>query len=365
MASVASLQQLVRELREVIRKIDSLPPEDLGRILDANDRAPIALLDRQIAVECEQLGILSFPHLGAPGDKDHVSEFGFIRLPYAGLTADRGRITKVGWWLTPDANWWQALNILEGLGEAKESNEHLSDDSFTLKDLLTGLGEVEWYKLRANDLHQKAQAAGNVNSPNSVGGHYSIQASIHSSQGAAKANELHSKPGVKLLNTVCLAKGKSFDRDTVAELCAALALQRGQTLDELLALDAENVVALLAETAPPKPQESRADARESSPPTESTNHPDGPYPPNSVRFSGRDAVLQPIAWHLLSYMWDRNNAPFDDVCQNVWGDPEKLVADRAVKNAILKVNAVLDAISVPWRLGIKSGHVVKKSPKSL
>ncbi len=234
---------------------------------------------------------------------------------------------------------------------------------FTLKDLLSELAEVEWYEWRASDLDKKAQAAGNVNSVNSSGGHYSIQSSVHSSQGGAKARELHSKPGVKLLQTLCLAKGRPFDKATIDELCAGLALQRGQTLDDLLPLSAENVAVWLASPSPAIPE--LHETKESASPGDLSIRPDGIYPPNSIRSSGRDATLQPLAWRLLGFMWEKESAALDDVCQEVWGDPENLVADRAVKNAIGKVNSALQSVAVPWRLGIKSGHVVKKSLKSL
>lgn len=168
------------------------------------------------------------------------------------------------------------------LPEGREQPDETT--ALTLRELLNDLGEVEWYNWHADDLEKKARAAGNPNIANSTAAHYRIQSVVESSKGNAKANELHSKPGVKLFNTVCLARGRSFSVATVSELCAALALEHRKTIDDLMPLDAEIVAAELAGINPsetPERQDGPTDESIPSAPSgftkldEYPNSPDG------------------------------------------------------------------------------------------
>ena len=94
--------------------------------------------------------------------------------------------------------------------------------------------------------------------------------------------------------------------------------------------------------------------------------PDGPHPPNRLLFAGKEMALEPIPWRLAAYMWERDRAATDDVCQYVWSERTDIVPEHALKVAQGKVNKSLTELGVDWRLGIKSGYVVKKkSRKSL
>jgi hypothetical protein len=90
--------------------------------------------------------------------------------------------------------------------------------------------------------------------------------------------------------------------------------------------------------------------------------PDGPHPPNRLVFGGKEKTLQTLPWLLIQYMWERDFAPIDDVCQHLWHDPEKMIPDRALMSAQVKANKALKELGVGWLLSRKSGYMRKVEP---
>ena len=122
---------------------------------------------------------------------------------------------------------------------------------FTLRDLLLELKDAELLRKIAEDFDKKLGHT-DAESWNRLSADDRDQFRIHYERAYRYAHELHAKPSVKRIYTVCLAKGKTFDSAAVRGICAALALQRGQTLDDLLPLDAHVVAGLLTSTEPPR-----------------------------------------------------------------------------------------------------------------
>jgi len=88
-------------------------------------------------------------------------------------------------------------------------------------------------------------------------------------------------------------------------------------------------------------------------------HPDGPHPPNCIRFNTKTVELEPIPWRLAEYMWSRDSALISDVCEYVWGEKSDAVSDSRINSARSKVNEALLKLGVTWSLGRKSGHIRK------
>jgi HEAT repeat protein len=85
---------------------------------------------------------------------------------------------------------------------------------------------------------------------------------------------------------------------------------------------------------------------------------DGPEEPDGLRWGGKRYPVPPTPYRLLEFMWDRQRSKIDDVAECVWGNPT--AGSRSIKSALHDVNVVLETAGVPWRLGQKSGLIVKK-----
>jgi hypothetical protein len=95
-------------------------------------------------------------------------------------------------------------------------------------------------------------------------------------------------------------------------------------------------------------------------------HPNGLEPPRSLWWEGERYEIgtkrSRRCWLLLDYMWSRQRATFQELQgpEKPWEDP---VTESAISTAVNRLNLHLPA-SLPWRLEIDGGCVVKRRTES-
>jgi hypothetical protein len=84
---------------------------------------------------------------------------------------------------------------------------------------------------------------------------------------------------------------------------------------------------------------------------------EGPVPPCHLVWGGIRHPLSPTLWRLADYMWNRQEAPEEDVVQHVWGPAD--VDSGNFRATVSKLSTKLLKFGVPWSLHCRNGFVTK------
>jgi hypothetical protein len=98
-------------------------------------------------------------------------------------------------------------------------------------------------------------------------------------------------------------------------------------------------------------------AREASETPQESRHPDGPELPAAFWWGGTRYDISPIPCKLLHYMWDRDQAPIEEVARHVWG--EWPCTPGRIKSALRAANHTLEEANAERAYGQKKGFIAR------
>ncbi|GEM_PF-4812245 len=83
---------------------------------------------------------------------------------------------------------------------------------------------------------------------------------------------------------------------------------------------------------------------------------DGPYATNRLRNEGEETSVKPTAWLLLKFMWERDEALWDETTPDVWPD---FPTTGGVKSAVFLANEALRDVCSSRVLTQSAGKTLK------